>query len=90
MKMFSQREIKSRPHYSLVKVVTVIHRISAHPKAACVIVAMLEPAAKAAEACCMPPSFFTYILDLQLLLLLDKIRDYFIQRKPRFIQRLLQ
>lgn len=59
-------------------------------KAACVIVAMLEPAAKAAEACCMPPSFFTYILDLQLLLLLDKIRDYFIQRKPRFIQRLLQ
>lgn len=37
-------------YYSLVKGVTVIHRISARPKAACVIMAVLEPAAEAAEA----------------------------------------
>jgi len=33
-----------------MKVVAVIHRISACPKAACVITAALEPAAVAAEA----------------------------------------
>lgn len=76
-----------------MKGVTVIHRISARPKAACVIMAALEPAAEAAEAqwntSCTPPSFFTYVLKLQLFLLLDKSKDYLIQKKPRFIQQLL-